>query len=357
VKEERMNNATQQARFRRRLRQYALAFMVMAVMVVAAPFSGLLLLDATAEQGFVNGDNPRSEYWREVRQGESGYTAVQGKETGTLIQNGGQNWRALRNGPLANYGGWLLGVLLVALLAYYLIHGQVRLEHGRSGRTVTRWSMLERVLHWLTTITFLVLAVTGLSLLFGRAVLIPVIGKEAFAAYAALAKDAHNYLGPVFGVCLVLFLIKLLPYNIPAKHDLEWFKRGGGMFGGKEPSAGRMNAGEKSWFWTLSTLGIALVVSGLFLDFPVFGLDREGLQWSHLVHGITAFLVIAFSFLHMYLGTIGNEGAFEGMVNGEVDVNWVIQHHDLWHEELKHQSSGSGADASLSGEGAAPRTG
>ena len=352
-----MKNATQQQRFRRRLRHYAFAFMVMAVMVVAAPFSGLLLQDATAEQGFTNGDNPRSEYWREVRQGESGYTAVQGKETGTLIQNGGQNWRALRNGPVANYGGWLLGILLAALAAYYIIAGQVRLEHGRSGQTVPRWSMLERTLHWLTTISFIVLAITGLSLLFGRAVLIPVIGKEAFAAYAALAKDVHNYIGPLFGICLLLFLLKLLPYNIPAKHDLEWFKRGGGMFGGKEPSAGRMNGGEKAWFWVLSTVGMALVISGLFLDFPVFGLDREGAQIAMLIHAIGSILVIAFSFIHMYLGTIGNEGAFEGMVSGEVDVNWVIQHHDLWHEELKTQPSGSTSTAGMTGQGAQTKPG
>lgn len=355
-----MKNTLQQSHFRSRLRQYLLIFGVMVVLAITAPFSGLLLSNATAvqsvEQGF-SGSNPRSNFWREVRQGETGYTAVKGKETGTLIQNGGQNWRALRNGPVANYGGWMLGIVLVALALFYLMAGRVRLTHGRSGQTVTRWSALERTLHWVTAISFLLLAVTGLSLLFGRALLIPVIGKEAFAAYAALAKDIHNYLGPLFGVSLVLLLLKLLRHNMPDKHDIEWFKQGGGMIGDKHPSAGRMNAGEKVWFWSLCTFGVALVVTGFLLDFPLFGLLREQLQAAQLIHAITAVLLIALAFGHIYIGTIGTEGALEGMVHGEVDVNWAKQHHDLWYEEVKNQPRDDTVRPGVTEPGASPRPG
>lgn len=348
-----MNNMMQQDRFRRRLRHYLVAFLVMATLVVAAPFSGLLLQNATAEQGFTNGDNPRSDYWREVRQGQAGYTAITGKETGTLIQNGGENWRQLRNGPVSNYGGWLLGVVLVSLVIFYFIVGRVELSHGKSGQTVLRWTVLERALHWFTAISFIVLAITGLSLLFGRAVLIPVIGKEAFAAYAELAKDIHNYLGPLFGISLVLFLIKLFPHNLFNRHDLQWFKEGGGMVGDKHPSAGRMNGGEKVWFWALCTVGLALVVTGLFLDFPVFGLEREQIQIALLIHAVGGILLIALAFGHIYIGTLGTEGALEGMVQGEVDVNWARQHHDIWYQEVKNKPGGRVVNASESG--ATPR--
>lgn len=351
-----MKQMMQQDRFRKRLRQYVLTFAVMAVLAVAAPFSGLLLNDAAAvqaaEQGFSGGENPRANYWREVRQSEEGYTAVQGREKGVLIQNGGQNWRALRNGPVANYGGWVLGITLAALALFYFTAGRVELSHGRSGQTVTRWSAAERALHWFTAISFIVLGITGLSLLFGRAVLIPVLGKEAFAAYAVLAKDIHNYLGPAFGISLVLFLLKLLPHNFPDKHDLAWFKAGGGMIGKAHPSAGRMNAGEKVWFWALVFVGGALVVTGVFLDFSAyFEVVREDAQNYQLVHAIAALGLIAFSFGHIYIGTIGTDGALEGMVSGEVDVNWAKQHHDLWYAEVL-RNAGSRPSSAIGAQGA-----
>lgn len=353
-----MNKAWQTDRFRKRLYRYLLVFVAMVVLAAAAPFSGLLLQNAVAEQGFANGNNPRAEYWRAVRQGDTGVTTVKGKETGVLIQNGGENWRQLRNGPLANYGGWILALVLAALAAFYLIVGRMKLAEGKSGRTVTRWSAAERTLHWFTAVSFILLGITGLSLLFGRALLIPVIGKEAFAAYAALAKDIHNYLGPLFIVSLVLFLLKLLPHNLFNKTDIEWFKQGGGMVGGRHPSAGRMNGGEKVWFWSLCTVGVALMVTGALLDFPVFGLDREGAQLAQLIHGATAVVVIALAFGHIYIGTIGTEGALQGMVSGEVDVNWAKQHHDLWYAEVKGQAGTDPASASgISGSQASPKPG
>jgi formate dehydrogenase subunit gamma len=279
-------------------------------------------------------DNPRSAFWRQAREGVVGYTAVKGQETGVLIQSAGQNWRQVRNGPLAAAGGGLLGVTVFALGAFYLWRGQVPLSHPRTGRTVVRWSLGERVLHWYTAVLFLWLTLTGLSLLYGRALLIPLIGHEAFSSWAALSKLTHNFTGPLFIAGLLLMMVAWARHNLPNRLDLEWFKSFGGMVGDTHPSAERMNAGEKAWFWLLAFGGVLLSTSGLVLDFPNFGQERWAMQIAHLLHVVFALVLIAGSLGHIYIGSIGTEGALEGMLTGKVDTAWARQHHDLWYAEL-----------------------
>ena len=278
--------------------------------------------------------NPRANFWRAVRQGNAGYSAVAGPEAGVLIHSAGQNWRALRNGPLTLYGGWLLAGVAAAVLLFHLLHGRVRLERGPSGLTVPRWKAVERLLHWWTAILFLVLAITGASLLFGRHLLIPLIGKDAFAAWAALAKSLHNYGGPGFAVGLVLEILLWVRHNIPTKVDLVWLTKGGGIVGSGHPSAGRMNGGEKLWFWMLATAGLALIASGLVLNFPNFEQSRGQMQLAHLLHAGTSLVVMAFAIGHIYIGTLGTEGSLQGMLTGRVDAEWAKQHHDLWYQAL-----------------------
>jgi formate dehydrogenase subunit gamma len=324
-------------------RAYLFSFLAIMILSLSAPFSGLLMVHAQqgaiAEKGFEGATNPRSEYWREVREGAGGYTSASGPYvTNDLIQNGGENWRALRNGPVATYGAWLLGIAFIAVAGYYLIKGAVKL-HARSGMTVERWNSLERTLHWVTAITFVLLAITGLSLLYGRAVLIPVIGKDAFAAYAQAAKWVHNTSGVVFAISLVLFLLKLLPISMPEKGDLKWLMKGGEYFGAHDvPPAGKSNPGEKIWYWSLATIGLAMVVSGLIWNFPMwFDFTREGMQIIHLIHVTAALVIMAMSLGHIYLGTLGTEHTLKGMLSGRVDTEWAKQHHGKWYKELQEK--------------------
>ena len=320
---------------RRRLALWLVLAMLLAVPL--APFSGLLLLGEPAQAQVDDGENQRANFWRAVRQGNAGYTAVQGQETNVLIQNGGENWRALRNGPLKFYGSILLIVMLVTILGYHAIKGGARIHGGRSGLTVERWGVFERTIHWYTACLFLIMMVTGLSLLFGRYVVIPVIGKDAFAAYAEFAKSLHNYMGPFFALGLAIEILMWIRFNIPNKVDVEWFARGGGIVGDGHPHAGRMNGGEKFWFWILCTVGVAMVVAGFVLNFPNYGQTRETMQLAHLIHVAAGMIVTAVAFGHIYIGTIGSEGSLEGMISGRVDTNWAKQHHDLWYEELLDQ--------------------
>lgn len=309
-----------------------------ALLVVAAlALQALVSAPSTTARADVSGQgvNQRSEYWRAVREGREGYSAVPGPERGELIENGGQNWRRARNGWVAVYGPWLMGAMLAAIVAFYLYRGRIRIEQPPSGERVRRWSAAERALHWYTATLFVVLAVTGLSLLLGRAVLMPVLGKEAFAAFAAAAMRVHNIAGPFFALGIASIVAAWVRDNVPRRVDLEWFRKAGGMSRRvAHASAGRMNGGEKVWFWFIATAGLAVVASGFVLDFPNFGQERETMQLAHMVHAVLAIVWIAIAFGHIYIGTLGTEGALEGMVKGDVSAEWARQHHDLWYVQV-----------------------
>ncbi len=288
-----------------------------------------------------NALNPRSELWRGVRQGEAGYSALHqaGDERGVLIEAQGETWRQLRQNWLVAYSGWLLLAVVVAIGGFYLIVGSVKLEQGRSGQTVLRWGVVSRFVHWYTAILFLVLAATGLSLLLGRTLFLPIIGKEAFAMYAFWAKEFHNYLGPFFSLGVLGMALLWMRDNIfNPKEDMSWLLAGGGIIGHGHPSAGRFNFGEKTWYWMVLLVGGVVIATGLILNFPLFGLTRNDMQITHLIHTVLAVGLTAASLGHIYMGTVGSEGSFESMVNGKVDVNWAKQHHDLWYAKLPQAS-------------------
>lgn len=319
------------------------------------PLSGYVyvgLVDNTQAQSAQSETNPRAEYWRDVRQGNAGYVASSGPyTTNSLIQNGGQIWRQIRNGPIATYGPWLLAAMLLAIGLFHIATwGGSKLEEPRSGKTVPRWSLFERTLHWFTAILFIVLAITGLSLLFGRAVLIPVLGSAGFGAWAAFAMSAHNFLGPVFIVGVLLEIVLWIRHNIPNATDIRWFAKGGGMFGKGHASAGRMNGGEKAWFWIIATVGVAVCATGFVLDFPNFGFSRANMQWANVIHAVGAIIWMAVALGHIYIGTLGTEGALEGMTTGRVSTEWAQQHHDLWYEEVKHKAEDTGRTEAPAGK-------
>jgi formate dehydrogenase subunit gamma len=320
---------------------------------MALPFTGLLMTEGPAGQAVAQEEaqqaeqaaalrrqeEQRRDFWRQARQGQAGYSAVTGPEAGVLIQSGGDVWRAVREGPVKRWGGIMIIAVLAAIILFHLVAGAVKLEQ-RTGRTITRWSMFERVLHWYTAILFIILAITGLSILFGRGVLIPVIGKEAFAAWANFAKPVHDWLAVPFIVGFVVMMIPWMKESLPRSHDLTWIKMGGGYIDkSKHPPAGFVNAGEKIWYWLLFFGGIVLIVSGFFLLFPNFGFERGTMQLAHVAHAISGVALIAFSLGHIYLGTLGNEGSLEGMITGEVDEAWAKAHHNLWYDDVKRQGA------------------
>ena len=284
--------------------------------------------------------NPGTDLWRAVREADVGTTQVQGVDSGVLINANGERWRYFRMQQLIPFGAVLMGSVLALIVLFYLVRGPLRIEGGPSGKNIRRFSVFERVTHWFTVILFLLLALTGLILLYGRFVLIPVLGADGFGLTASACKEAHNLFGPMFLVAMLMMFVTFVKDNIYARGDMTWLLKGGGMLGGGHVSAGRFNAGEKIWFWIAILGGLVLSVSGLVLDLAVFGQGREVMGISHVLHGIAALVVISVSFGHTYLATVGVEGAFGSMTNGYVDEAWAKSHHDRWYAEVKAAEGG-----------------
>lgn len=308
--------------------------LVLLTLVLIAP----LVPYAAAYFGPGNVPNPGTDLWNEVRQ-RSGpadaITQARGVEAAVLINPVGDRWQEFRSELLVPAGAWLLLGTLALLAVFRILRGRITLEGGRSGRLVPRFSVNQRVVHWFAAILFVLLAVTGLILLYGRYVLIPLLGPEGFAATASAAKEGHNLFGPIFPFAVLALLVLFLRGNGFKWIDVKWFLKAGGLLGGHPASSGYYNGGQKSWFWMVVLFGIGVSASGLILDFGVLGQGRAVMAWAHVVHGVVAILFIAASLGHVYIGTIGMEGAFESMSHGYVDANWAREHHDLWLAEME----------------------
>ena len=289
-------------------------------------------------------ENQRANFWRAVREGSAGYSAVTGPESGVFINNGGQNWRQMRNGIIANYGGWAIIGALLLVAVFFAMRGRIKVDARKSGLSVPRWQTWERFMHWYTAIGFVILTITGLSMLFGRAVLMPLFGKSGFAAWAEFSINVHNYVGPFFTIGVFAMLLFWIKNNIPNAVDFAWLAQGGGLIGNKHPSAGKANGGEKIWYWIvifvglLAVCGTGLALIGWLAQWGLGDTTRASMQTMHQIHAIAAIIWIVVFFGHVYIGTIGTEGALEGMTTGRVSVEWAKQHHDLWYEQVKDQA-------------------
>jgi formate dehydrogenase subunit gamma len=263
----------------------------------------------------------------------TGRVTIPDQRAGTLIQPEGREWRQFHESTLPTYGGYALLGVLALLVLFYLVRGKVRLESGFSGRKIVRFGSFSRFVHWLTAVSFIVLALSGLNVVFGKTLLLPLVGESAFAAFSQWAKYVHNYLSVPFTLGLVLMLLIWIKDNFPSSGDLTWILQGGGIVGKGHPTSGRFNPGQKFIFWSVILIGGAIAVTGYLLMFPFYATTIAGMQLAQMVHAIGGVLLIAVIFGHIYIGTVGMEGAFDAMGNGEVDVNWAKEHHRLWVEK------------------------
>jgi formate dehydrogenase subunit gamma len=247
-----------------------------------------------------------------------------------LIQPAGRQWQTFHEVGLRWIGAVAILGMIVLLGAAYFIVGRLRISAGRSGQKVRRFNAFERFSHWLTAASFIVLGLTGLNITFGKILLLPLIGPDAFSGLSEFAKYAHNFVSFAFSIGLVLIVVLWIKDNFPRKVDIDWVKQGGGFIKSKHAHAGRFNAGEKLVFWFALGAGVAVSSSGFMLLFPFYLTNVTGMQIAEVVHAVVAVLFVAVIIAHIYIGTLGMEGAFEAMGTGEVDLNWAKEHHDLW---------------------------
>ncbi|MBW4046446.1 MAG: formate dehydrogenase subunit gamma [Proteobacteria bacterium] len=285
--------------------------------------------------------------WRDIKQ-HTGFSSLPDPEAGVLIQpqaaypgsaftSAGEAWRQTRNRLLIPVGGWLLIIAAAGIGVFYMLRGKIRLEHKPTGRKIERFTPFERFMHWVLAFSFIALAVSGIVIMFGKFFLLPILGSAFFGWLTYALKTIHNFVGPLFGLSLVIVLLTFVRDNLPSKKDLAWLAKGGGLFGGREAPSARFNAGEKIWFWVgVLFFGLLAVASGLVLDklVPNFSYTRGAMQVAEIVHVSTTILLMAMAFGHIYIGSIGMEGALDGMRTGYVDESWAKQHHALWLDDI-----------------------
>ena len=309
------------------------------------------------------GPNSAATLWGELRSGTAGTVSIPDQRAALLVQDAGMGWLEWRakGGPLQIYGGYALLAMIGLLVLFYLLRGKVRISHGPSQQRIIRFKSIERFSHWVLAVSFILLALSGLNLLYGKDYLIPVFGKEVFADVTMAGKWIHNNMAWAFMLSLVMIFFLWVRHNLPSLLDIKWFLQGGGLIGSKHPPARKFNAGQKIIFWSVILLGGSISASGISLLFPFeapmfaktfavlndLGLSQlvmgaplateltplQEMMYAQLWHTIVAFAMIFIIIAHIYIGSVGMEGAFDAMGSGQVDRNWAKEHHGLWVEE------------------------
>lgn len=320
-----------------RLTRSILSFLAMVAMVIGLGLSS----PVGAQQGAPINPTAKSvtedQLLNALKPGSAaeigGRVTIPDAKSATLIRPAGREWREFHQGTMHLIGGIAILGMLALLVVFYFTRGKIMIAGGPTNRTITRFGSFDRFVHWTTAGCFIVLALSGLNITFGKSILIPLLGESAFAATAQLGKYAHNYLAFPFMIGLALMFLIWVKDNIPSMIDVQWFAQGGGLIGKGHPKAKRFNGGQKMVFWSVILGGAALSVSGWYLLFPYTAGGVLNLQFWNVVHGVVSMLLIGAMLAHAYIGSIGMEGAFDAMGSGEVDLNWAKEHHSLWVED------------------------
>ena len=321
------------------------------VVLLALVLSSLALTGAHA-QGQPTRVNPTADSVNEqklleaLKPGNAGVTeAVKGrvsipdKGSGNLIQPAGRDWGVFHQQTLPRIGAYAIFGMIGLVAIFFLIRGRIRVSGGFSGRLIERFGSIERFAHWTAATSFIVLGLSGLNLTFGKSLLLPLIGPEAFTTVSQAGKIAHNYVSFAFVLGIVLMFVMWVKDNIPHPRDFVWLVKGGGLVGNVHPPAGRFNFGQKLIFWSVILGGAGLSVTGYILMFPFQFADLGGMQLAGIVHGLIGVVLVAIIIAHIYIGTLGMEGAFDAMGTGNVDVNWAKEHHSVWAAKVEERSS------------------
>lgn len=343
---------------RRRIKTLVLAVLFGLFAALTAITAYVELAPAIAQTegrvpGGTLGTTSDAELWRQVRRGVTGTVSIPDQKAATLVQSEGDNWRAWRNGPIYTAGAAAFWTIFLVVFGFYMLRGKVRIQHGKSGRTILRFNGVERFAHWLAAGSFIVLAVTGVNMLYGKHLLMPVIGKEAFAALTELGKLTHNYVGFAFMLGLVMIFVLWVKDNFWDRYDWGWIKKGGGLlFETEHPRAGKFNFGQKTVFWMVIGGGLVLSGTGLNLLFPFQWATLSQMQWLQAIHGTASQVMCMLMIAHIYIGSIGMEDAIHSMTSGRVDENWAREHHAAWFDEVKAKEAEARRQAPAAAPGA-----
>ena len=198
---------------------------------------------------------------------------------------------------------------------------------------ILRYFAGERVNHWLTAITFIMLAFSGLALFHPAA-----FGLTQLFGGPVWTRILHPFLGLFLFLSFTSLALRLWRHNLLTADDLAWLLRLKLVLRNQEeglPKVGRYNAGQKLLFWTMVlTIGF-LLVTGIVIWRPWFAdyFPIEIIRFSALIHALSAALIITGIIVHIY-AAIWIRGTLGAMIHGTVSQNWARKHHPLWFDQI-----------------------
>lgn len=194
---------------------------------------------------------------------------------------------------------------------------------------VPRYTLFERILHWVVGITFVALVLSGMALAYPRLAWL-----SGLFGGGQTMRAAHPWIGVAFTVGLVVMLaIWGRDMRFDAA-DRQWFRRLGryARTGHSAVDTARWNGGQKGYFWAALVFGIVLLLTGIPLWFPsVTGVGVR--EWSRLIHHVAYLVMLGGFIIHVLLSAFLFPGTMEGMTSGRVTRAWAAWHHPRWFRE------------------------
>ena len=200
---------------------------------------------------------------------------------------------------------------------------------------IERFSTSERVLHWIVTVSFFTLLLSGLGL-YSRLF----TGYFNFFGGGQNAILVHKITGVIFFFSSVyMYLNHKKDVSTFDNDDKEWVGKQGGYLSRDTAhfNIGKYNPGQKLFALYIAAATAVLGVSGIFIWVPTM-FPRWIVQTSLLMHGLMFVGSIMFVVVHVYLATIGNPGTLEAMLYGDVKRNWARKHHPKWYKEVTNEN-------------------
>lgn len=201
----------------------------------------------------------------------------------------------------------------------------------RDPKDLKRYNASERVNHWIVGISFILLALSGLS--FFHPAFFPL--NQLFGG-PVWARILHPFVGVVMAVAFFIIFFRFFKLNLMHASDWEWLKRSHEMVNGDDhnmPEQGKYNGGQKMLFWVLAVCMGFMTVSGILIWRAYFGFDITLVRLGAVAHAAVAAVMIGLIMVHVY-AAIWVKGTVRAMWYGTVTRAWAKQHHRAWYRQV-----------------------
>jgi formate dehydrogenase subunit gamma len=203
-------------------------------------------------------------------------------------------------------------------------------DNGRPTLLLQRYSPGQRLNHWITAITFLMLTFSGLALFHPS-----LFWFTQFFGGGTWTRILHPYIGVVMFLSFSVLAIQFWHHNLLSQDDIRWLQRIMDVVRNREdrlPEVDRYNAGQKMLFWTMVATIPTLLITGFAIWRPWFAhyFPIDFVRIAALLHALSAFVMISGIIVHIY-AALWIKGTIGAMVRGTVTRTWAAKHHPAWY--------------------------